>query len=222
MKISTIKTSLFAAVLLIISFQSFSQDTIFYKNATKVVAIVKEVSQTEVQYKKVEMPDGPMYIVSKNDLTKIIYKNGYTEEIKATVVETPSQPLTVTYAAPISEGKPTISYSDTRRDSKLKVLINKHPDESVKTTLMGYHKSMRSLKAGQDATRTVAVVFGGITIATGVLTALIYSVDASAGESFAIAPMVTGGIAVVMCATAITLNVNLRKKRHAFVNLYNQ
>lgn len=222
MKFFPIKTSLFAAVLFIISLQSFSQDTIFYKNATKVVAIVKEVSQTEVQYKKVEMPDGPMYIVSKNDLTKIIYKNGYTEEIKAPVVEPPSQPFTITYAAPISEGKPTISYSDTRRDSRLKVLINKHPDESVKTTLIGYHKSMRNLKAGQDATRTVAIVFGGITIATGVLTALIYSVDASAGESFAIAPMVTGGIAVATCATAITLNVNLRKKRHAFINLYNQ
>ncbi len=222
MKFSPIKSNLFAAALLIISSQSFAQDTIFYKNATKVVAIVKEVSQTEVQYKKIEMPDGPMYIVSKNDLTKITYKNGYTEEIKATVVETPSQPLTITYAVPISEGKPTISYSDTRRNSRLKVLINRHPDESVKTTLIGYHKSMRSLKAGQDATRTVAVVFGGITIATGVLTALIYSIDTSAGESFAIAPMVTGGVALITAATAITLNVNLRKKRHAFINLYNQ
>lgn len=213
-------SSLFAAVLLIISSQCISQDTIFYKNATKVVAIVKEVSQTEVQYKKVDMPDGPMYIVSKNDLTKIIYKNGYTEEIKSTVVETPSQPFTVTYAVPISEGKPTISYSDTRRDSKLKVLINKHPDESVKTTLIGYHKSMRSLKAGQDATRTVAVVFGALTIPASVISVL--AVTLGGGDSWIALPVTTGAVALVCTAAAVTLNINLKKKRRAFVNLYNQ
>lgn len=213
-------SSLFAAVLLIISSQCISQDTIFYKNATKVVAIVKEVSQTEVQYKKVDMPDGPMYIVSKNDLTKIIYKNGYTEEIKSTVVETPSQPFTVTYAVPISEGKPTISYSDTRRDSKLKVLINKHPDELVKTTLIGYHKSMRSLKAGQDATRTVAVVFGALTIPASVISVL--AVTLGGGDSWIALPVTTGAVALVCTAAAVTLNINLKKKRRAFVNLYNQ
>jgi hypothetical protein len=213
-------SSLFAAVLLIISSQCISQDTIFYKNATKVVAIVKEVSQTEVQYKKVDMPDGPMYIVSKNDLTKIIYKNGYTEEIKSTVVETPSQPFTVTYAVPISEGKPTISYSDTRRDSKLKVLINKHPDESVKTTLIGYHKSMRSLKAGQDATRTVAVVFGALTIPASVIS--VFAVTLGGGDSWIALPVTTGAVALVCTAAAVTLNINLKKKRRAFVNLYNQ
>lgn len=214
------KSSLFAAVLLIISSQCISQDTIFYKNATKVVAIVKEVSQTEVQYKKVDMPDGPMYIVSKNDLTKIIYKNGYTEEIKSTVVETPSQPFTVTYAVPISEGKPTISYSDTRRDSKLKVLINKHPDESVKTSLIGYHKSMRSLKAGQDATRTVAVVFGALTIPASVIS--VFAVTLGGGDSWIALPVTTGAVALVCTAAAVTLNINLKKKRRAFVNLYNQ
>jgi hypothetical protein len=214
------KSSLFSAVLLIISSQCISQDTIFYKNATKVVAIVKEVSQTEVQYKKVDMPDGPMYIVSKNDLTKIIYKNGYTEEIKSTVVETPSQSFTVTYAVPISEGKPTISYSDTRRDSKLKVLINKHPDESVKTTLIGYHKSMRSLKAGQDATRTVAVVFGALTIPASVIS--VFAVTLGGGDSWIALPVTTGAVALVCTAAAVTLNINLKKKRRAFVNLYNQ
>jgi hypothetical protein len=220
MKIFQNTSSLFAAVLLIISSQCISQDTIFYKNATKVVAIVKEVSQTEVQYKKVDMPDGPMYIVSKNDLTKIIYKNGYTEEIKSTVVETPSQPFTVTYAVPISEGKPTISYSDTRRDSKLKVLINKHPDESVKTTLIGYHKSMRSLKAGQDATRTVAVVFGALTIPASVIS--VFAVTLGGGDSWIALPVTTGAVALVCTAAAVTLNINLKKKRRAFVNLYNQ
>ncbi len=214
------KSSLFAAVLLIISSQCISQDTIFYKNATKVVAIVKEVSQTEVQYKKVDMPDGPMYIVSKNDLTKIIYKNGYTEEIKSTVVETPSQPFTVTYAVPISEGKPTISYSDTRRNSKLKVLINKHPDESVKTTLIGYHKSMRSLKAGQDVTRTVAVVFGALTIPASVIS--VFAITFGGGDSWIALPVTTGAVALVCTAAAVTLNINLKKKRRAFVNLYNQ
>ena len=61
-----------------ISMSVVAQDTIFYKKAGNIVVFVKEVSQTEVQYKKVEMPDGPMYIIDKNDIAKIVYKNGFT------------------------------------------------------------------------------------------------------------------------------------------------
>lgn len=223
MKYFQTKACLFIASLIIISSYCFSQDTIYYRNATKVIAIVKEVSPKEIQYKKIELPDGPMYIVSKDEIEKIVYKNGFTDVIKAPVVEAPSQPLTITYSTPISSGKPTVTYADTRmRTSRLNGLIDRHPDASVKPTLIGYQRSMRNLKAGQDATRTVAIVFGGITIATGALTALIYSVDSYAGESFAVVPIVTGGIAVITGAAAIAFNINLKKKRHAFVNLYNQ
>jgi hypothetical protein len=217
------KVGLFIATLILISSHCFSQDTIYYKNATRSIVIVKEVSPKEVQYKKIEMPDGPTYIVSKDEIEKIVYKNGYAEVIKAPVAETPSQPLTITYSTPISSSKPTITYSDTKlKYSKLNALIDRHPDESVKPTLIGYQRSMRNLKAGQDATRTVAIVFGGITIATGALTALIYSVDSYAGENFAVVPAVAGGIAVITGAAAIAFNINLKKKRHAFVDLYNK
>ena len=217
------KVSLFITLFILVSNHCFSQDTIYYKNATKSVVTVKEVSQKEVQYKKIELPDGPMYIVNKDEIEKIVYKNGYTDVVKASAAEPSSQPFIVTNSAPIQEGKPTITYADTRgRYTRLNALIERHPDASVRSTLIGYTKSMRSLKAGQNATRTVAIVFGGITLAAGALTALIYSVDSYAGSSFAIVPGITGGVAVITAATAITLNINLRKKRHAFVNLYNQ
>lgn len=223
MKKPNIISITFILFLISISCPIFAQDTIFYKNASNIVVIVKEVSQTEVQYKKMELPDGPMYIVSKNDIEKIVYKNGYTEIIKAAAVEPPSQPFSVTYGAPVSVGKQTISYDDTKsRFSRLITIIDRHPDASVRPALMDSYRSMRHLKAGQDATRTVAIVFGGITIAAGALTALFYAVDTYAGESLAPYPIAFGTVALVSTAAAVTFNINLKKKRHAFVNLYNQ
>lgn len=216
------KTNQFLFVLLFISNISFAQDTIFYKNATKFIAIIKEVSTTEIQYKKLEMPDGPTYIVSKNEVDKIIYKNGFTDVINA-MVETPSQPLTISYAAPITVGKPTINYDDTKlKHKRLMALIDRHPNAQSRIELMNLQRSMRSLKASQDATRTVAIVFGGIAIATGAIAAFIYAFDNQSGETFAVFPGVAGAVAVITGATAISLNINLRKKRHAFVDIYNK
>lgn len=211
----------FVLLVLVSSSYCFSQDTIFYKNASNIVVIVKEVSQTEVQYKKVEMPDGPMYIINKNDIEKIVYKNGYTDIIKAVAAEPASQSFTVTYDAPVSVGKQTIIYSDTKsRFSRLITLIDRHPDASIKPALMNYYRSMRHLKAGQDATRTVAIVFGALTIPASVFALLGNFV--TQGSDYTIIPITTGAVALACTAAAVTFNINLKKKRHAFVNLYNQ
>ena len=220
------KSSLFAAVLLIISSQCISQDTIFYKNATKVVAIVKEVSQTEVQYKKVDMPDGPMYIVSKNDITKIIYKNCYTEEIKSTVVETPAnQPLIVTYSSAVDLNYEKITYRDTkRRYSSVVGLIDRHPDPSRRDKLLGGVRKLRSLKRHQDGTRTGAIIFGGIAIGGTALYTLFNAASYGSGIDpiFAAPPILFGSLAVILGGTSIAININLKKKRNEFVNYYNQ
>lgn len=62
------------------------------KNAGKQIALVKGVFTKPISYKKIELPDGPMYILSKNDIEKIVYKNGYTEIIKPEVIEVSIQP----------------------------------------------------------------------------------------------------------------------------------
>lgn len=210
-----------------ISMSVFAQDTIFYKKTGSIVVFVKEVSQKEVQYKKLEMPDGPMYIIDKSDIAKIVYKNGFTEEIKESVSETavvatPSQSFNVVYA-PAEINTEKITYEDTKRKrSSIVGLIDRHPSPERKPALMQSLSSIRNIKAGQDATRTVGIVFGGITIAAGAITGLIYTIDTYAAGSFAVFPIAFGSVALLSTVAAITLNVNLKKKRRAFVDLYNQ
>ena len=189
-----------------ISLCSFSQDTIYFKNAGKQIALVKEVSQTDIQYKKIELPDGPMYILSKNDIEKIVYKNGYTEIIKPEVIEVSIQP-TVSSDQPVVVGYQKITYADAKsRNGILYGMISRHPDQNRQIDLRKIHRSMRGLKAGQDATRTVALV--GL-------------IDLVGGGADYTLPIVLGAVSVATCASAITFNILLRKKRHEFVRVYN-
>ncbi len=208
----------------------FSQDTIFFKSKDKIVVFVKEVSQKEIQYKKFEMPDGPMYVVDKDVIDKIVYKNGYLEIM--TVVSTPTvaqqqtQEFKVEYASkPVTNEK--ITYEDTkRRHYYLSSLANSHANESKRPMLLQTVKSIRNLKYGQDATRTVGIVFGAMTIATGAIYGIITRINTNNGgtngSDFYIAPLACGTLAVVMVSTSISFHMNLKKKRNDFVKAYNE
>jgi hypothetical protein len=53
-----------------------AQDIIYLNNGNKLTAVIKEVNIQEIKYKKFENPDGPTYVISKNDVLLIEYKNG--------------------------------------------------------------------------------------------------------------------------------------------------
>ena len=219
--------SILCICLFVSGFHALAQDTIFYKTqGSSIVVLVKEVSQTEVQYKKIEMPDGPMYIINKSDIAKIVYKNGYTEVIKETAaqpINSANQPFTVTYSNAIGGGLEKITYEDTKRRNRAIInLIDRHPDLNRRPALMSSMSKMRHLKAGQDATRTVAIVFGGVTIAAAAFTGFYYLLDPYSSGTLAVFPIAFGSVALLSTAAAITFNINLQKKRRAFVDLYNQ
>lgn len=220
---SIINKYLILFILVLIQLSSFNQDTLFLKDKRKLIVQVKEVSQTEIQYKKTDLLDGPMYITSKNDIEKIIYKNGYTEVVKSETISVEKSFTVYKNVADINMEK--INYADTKkRHGFLVSLIDRHPDPSRKDQLMQSAIEMKGLKRHQDGTRTGAIIFGGIAIGG----ALLYS--AMSAESyqntvepiFAGPPVVFGALALALGATSIAININLRKKRHEFVNLYNQ
>ncbi len=216
------KPILFTIFFFSLFFSGLAQDTLLFNDNKKLVVIVKEVSQTEIQYKKIELPDGPMYIVNKSDIQKIIYKNGYSETITVSSPPpaSPSQDFKV-YNSTNESGRTLISYRDTKRRSYSIInLIERHPDKNRQPELFKLQRSIRNLKAGQDATKTVSIVFGGITIVSGAFIGFINLIDSSVG-GFEI-PIVTGSVALVTCASAITFHINLKKKRQNFVKLYNE
>lgn len=227
------KTSISLLIIILTHITSFSQDTIFFKNAGKIIVIVKEVAQTEVQYKKAELPDGPMYIISKDDIEKIVYKNGYTEVIKkATTINTSnttSQSFEVYKSSENSNSEnlnmEKITYSDTkRRYSSLVTLVDRHPDANRRVSLLQSAKTLKNFKRHQDGTRTGAIIFGGIAIGGIAVYTLASAVSYGANPDpiFAGPPVIFGTLALVLAATSITFNINLKKKRNDFVTAYNQ
>lgn len=54
----------------------FSQDIIFKKDAEEIQAKVMEIGTNDIKYKKFSNPNGPTYVISKNDLFMIKYENG--------------------------------------------------------------------------------------------------------------------------------------------------
>ena len=73
------KTLISSALLMIGSFSAFSQDTLFTRSGQVILGKVYEINQTEIKYKKPSNPDGPLYSVSKEDITLIEFKNGSKE-----------------------------------------------------------------------------------------------------------------------------------------------
>lgn len=59
---------------------SFSQDTIFMKDKSVVIAKVLEILPDYVKYKKYDNLDGPSYTELKADIMRIVYQNGTIDE----------------------------------------------------------------------------------------------------------------------------------------------
>ncbi len=204
-----------------------SQDTIVYKNATKLAVVLKEISPSEIRYKRVGMPDGPDYVVSKAEVDRVIYKNGSTETFQTT---TPSQtqtevqtqsPVAQSSAETIYTGK--IDYRTAKKNYRtLSMLALGHPDMKRQPQLSELALDIKHHKNAQDGTRTGAIVCGGLAIGGTFLYALSYAITNNAEPVFYVPPAVLGGLALALGSVSIVYNVKLRDKRKEFVDLYNE
>jgi len=61
------------------------QDIIVTKNARRIEAKVTEVGTDNIRYKSLNNLDGPDYVMSKKDISSIIYKNGIVELFETVV-----------------------------------------------------------------------------------------------------------------------------------------
>lgn len=59
-----------------ITILALSQDTIHFRNGSSIISKVLEISPIEIKYKKIENVDSPVYIINKEDVKLIKYKNG--------------------------------------------------------------------------------------------------------------------------------------------------
>jgi len=73
-----------------------AQDVITLKNGTDINALVQEISDVDVKYKKFETPNGPDYTLKKSEILLIRYANGskdiFSEEPKSVNTQEVSMP----------------------------------------------------------------------------------------------------------------------------------
>jgi len=70
---------IFLLIVIQFSLKSFSQDTLRKISGEFYIVTVTEVSDENVKYKKYSNLEGPIYVVSKNEIEYIHYKNGEIE-----------------------------------------------------------------------------------------------------------------------------------------------
>jgi hypothetical protein len=88
------KALLTSALVMMVSFSAFSQDTLFTRNGQVIPGKVYEINQTDIKYRKPSNPDGPLYTISKEDVTMIEYKNGTKDVFQSQRQQTTSQAQT--------------------------------------------------------------------------------------------------------------------------------
>ena len=66
---------------------SFAQDVITKKNGDDILGKVIKVSETSVEYKRADNPDGPTYSIEKKELFMIRYQNGTKDVFNQEVEE---------------------------------------------------------------------------------------------------------------------------------------
>lgn len=56
-----------------------NSDIIKLRDGGEIKAVIIEITQSEIKYKRASNPNGPMYTIGKNDVESILYPNGETD-----------------------------------------------------------------------------------------------------------------------------------------------
>lgn len=65
-----------------VQFLMHGQDTLYKRNGEVVSAKILEINISEISYKRIDLPEGPLMIVAKNDVWKIKYATGQIDSFK--------------------------------------------------------------------------------------------------------------------------------------------
>lgn len=81
---------LFFAVITVSVTNMFAQDVITLKNGNEITALVYEIGDIDVKYKKIDNPNGPNYTLKKLDISMIKYANGSQDIFSSSATAQPS------------------------------------------------------------------------------------------------------------------------------------
>jgi hypothetical protein len=198
----------FGLVLFGIHANVYSQDIITLKTGDEIKAVVSEIDNEIIKYKKFENPTGPFYNLDKGDVFMIKYENG-TKEIFNT--EPVVQVKTGRGAATTPAGKGGLAYRKPAAILQNNMVMSKDESRAVLSknseALKSYNKGLKLIKTGSVLAGVSLITSFGVTllIKNPSLTTSIVAIAISSGT-------LTG---------SIVTTVTGRKKIKKAVNLFN-
>jgi len=88
----------FVTVMLLSAAGAFAQDIITLKNGDDIETLIEKVGETEIEYKRWDNQTGPVYVIKKNEIFMIKYRNGSKDLFN----QQPPPVTTVTPVAPVT------------------------------------------------------------------------------------------------------------------------
>lgn len=201
--------NLFLYVLLFSISLSRAQDTIRFKNGeTKAVKVV-EIGTYDIKYVRVDIPDGPNYVIEKKEVISIKYKNGQIDSFAGIAAEEQANPAVIQpklLAAYLPEDKLTISGSKLYYHKKgvgevrLLKMVNACTDVEKLNKMLPVVQEMKDNKKKQYLYGFIGLGVGLFSIPVGVVAGGItddvvpFFVSISVGSAVGITGAVLSGI----------------------------
>lgn len=95
------KHSILFILFLMASLVAGAQDTIYKRSGEIISAKIAEISTAEVKYRRFTMPDGPVFVIGRNEVQKIRFANGVvdsfavTQPVQTQTVMPPESPVII-------------------------------------------------------------------------------------------------------------------------------
>ena len=77
-------------LFLLIGIHAAAQDTLVMKDNSRMLAKVLAIKINDINYKRFEMPDGPLYTIAKDQVRYIRFVSGLKESFESAVVPAPT------------------------------------------------------------------------------------------------------------------------------------
>lgn len=77
----------YLAIILLLSFLAKSQDTLYFQSKNKLNVQLLEINPDNLKYKRSDNLNGPIYTISKSEISHIVYKNGVKESFEPKLPE---------------------------------------------------------------------------------------------------------------------------------------
>ena len=206
-----------------------AQDTIYKRSGDIIPARVIEINTKEISYRRENLPDGPLYILDKNEVKKIKYKTGAVDsftvynDVKAKPEELKSAALVYTYNDQLLKARLKGTYvyhGATISDTKAMLFA-----EAKNRTWKNPELQSEIMKVRKNKSLQYTSSFGGLGL--GLLMAgsgILYAVNNPLESQGPPMILFASGIGAIVAGQIVSINFKIRRVKHSnkAVALYNQ